>query len=107
MSETAVDEDAPNKTYTISSVGSELHAGFIASEIEAVIDEASSDLAANIRMIKHLICYLAGTYYTDAQRNTAKAELFRLQQERAVLEATIQNSLFMASELLEPVTVNT
>ena len=106
MSDAPINEDKPNPNYTLEWIRRDMHAGHIAFEIQQVIEATTNALNANATMIIKLMQYLAGTYYTDSQRRHAKAELFRLRQERVSLEERFQNCLNMAPELLEPVTVN-
>lgn len=107
MSEAPVNDDEPNPRYTPERVGLDLHAGHIAFEIQQIIEATTQELNANALMIIKLLQYLAGTYYTDSQRQHAKSDLFRLRQERTALEERFQRCLNMAPELLEPVTANT
>lgn len=103
MTEEQSDEDRPLNGATYEVVGSQLDARHIANVVQDTLGDTNRQLNENMRAIQRLIPYLSGLYYADCQRRYAEKELFRLQKERADLEASVHNALVMMPDLLYPV----
>lgn len=107
LTEEESNDNRPLQEDALDSLGGQIDARYIAGTVSDTIGDASQKLNGNMQAIQRLIPYLSGLYYADSQRRYAEQELFRLQSERAILEAQIQNALVIMPELLYPVGLKT